>query len=64
MTATTDRSPDVQHMRDQQARTRALLASFKPIADEDADTMPGTPDDAPPDSDFTMTTQQPQKEHR
>ena len=62
MTATTDRSPDVQNMRDQQARTRALLASFKPIADEDEDTLTGEEDTAP---DYTMTiTQQTDKEHR
>lgn len=56
MTATTDRSPDVQHMRDQQARTRALLASLKPIADEDEDTLTGEEDTAP---DYTMTTTTP-----
>ena len=64
MTATTDRSPDVQNMRDQQARTRALLASFKPIADEDEDTLTGEEDTAP---DYTMTTTPPDKraeEHR
>ena len=51
-------------MRDQQARTRALLASFKPIADEDEDTLTGEEDTAP---DFTMTTTTPDKraeEHR
>ena len=40
-------------MRDQQARTRALLASFKPIADEDEDTLTGEEDTAP---DYSMTT--------
>lgn len=63
MTATTDRSPDVQHMRDQQARTRALLASFKPIADEDEDTVPGTPEDAGPE-DLTLPMPTGSKETR
>ena len=42
----------------------ALLASFKPIADEDEDTLTGEEDTAP---DYTMTTTTPDKraeEHR
>ena len=61
MTASTDRTSAVTDMRRAFEHTRALLSSLRPIAEEDEDTLTGEEDTAP---DYTMTTQQPQKEHR
>lgn len=65
MTAVTDRASAVLGFRAELARSYHLLGALAPTVhdDDDAleDTLPGEPG---PDSDFTMTTQQPQKEHR